>query len=198
MLTVPSALHNLGLIFLVPLRNLFLVQQKFFPLDKNYVLEEVQLLLSDSLLLQLIEEIKMAYELTHNPLGIADSFSIQIQKYKPLNLHPLRNFYQTLAGIYRYKWGHNQLEFVWDGREHTEKYKADWIEFFKNTTALFCQQQLFIQAVLDLTVFMPLDPPSDGHVKEIHLTENRMNHFMLQQFEVKMHRNKGIVSRKLA
>lgn len=140
----------------------------------------------------------MAYERIHNPLGLADSFSIQIQKYKSTNLQPLRDFYQTLAGIYRYKWGANQLEFVWDGRDHREKFKADWIEFFKKTTAQFCHQELFIQAVLDLTVFMPLDLLSDGAEKKIHLTENRMNHFLLQQFEVKIHKNKGIVNRKQA
>ena len=134
----------------------------------------------------------------HNPLGLADSFSIQIQKYKSTNFQSLRDFYQTLAGIYRYKWGDIQLEFVWDGRDHSEKYEVEWIEFFKKTTAQFCQQELFIQAVLDLTVFIPLGPPADSHVKKIHLTENRMNHFMLQQFEVKMHRSKGIVSQKIA
>ena len=158
----------------------------------------VQLLLSDSLLRLLIEEVKIAYERTHNPLGLADSFSLQIQKYKSTNFQSLRDFYQTLAGIYRYKWGDNQLEFVWDGRDHTEKYEAEWIEFFKKTTAQFCQQELFIQAVLDLTVFMPLGDPADVHVKKIHLAENRMNHFMLQQFDVKLHRSKGIVSQKLA
>jgi hypothetical protein len=45
--------------------------------------------------------------------------------------------------------------------------------------------------VLDLTVFLPENRPSD-------LAENRMNHFMLQHFEVKFHKSKGLVAMKVA
>lgn len=164
--------------------------RKFFPLDKNYLLEEAQLCLQDSLLHQLVENVKEAYKQKHNPLGLADSFSSKIQRYQGKNIKSLSDFYQNLAAVYRYKWGDSQLEFLWDGIDHSEKYKSDWSAFFEKCSTRFCQEELFIQAVLDLTVFAP-ETPTD-------LAGNRMNHFMLQHFEVKMHKSKGIVAMKVA
>ena len=165
--------------------------RKFFPLDKNYLLEEAQLVLQDPLLTQLVGTVKLQYELRHNPLGLTDSFSQRIQAYKPKNLKPLYTFYQNLAGVYRYKFGDSQLEFVWDGRDHFEKYKIDWTEAFTRWTAEFCQQELFINAVLDLSVFLPDN-------RQAQLAENRMNHFVLRQFDLKIHKSRGIVEMKVA
>jgi len=163
------------------------VVRKFFPLDKNYVLEEAQLLLQDTLLSSLVESVKAQYELLYNPLGIPDPLTIKIRGYRPGNLKPLSGFYQNLSGIYRYKYGDNQLEFLWEGLDHSEKYKNEWSGFFKNQVALFCKKELFIRAVLDLTVFLPEN-------RKAELAENRMNHFMLQTFEVRIHKQRGIVN----
>jgi hypothetical protein len=152
------------------------VVRKFFPLDKNYLLEEAQLSLRDILLSFLIDQVKEEYELRYNPLGVCDGFIGKIRSYKPDNLQPLDNFYHTLSGVYRYKFGDNQLEFSWDGVAHSEKYKTEWSEFFHKQVKTFCQNELFIRAVLDLTVFNNYS----------QLSENRMNNFMLQTFEVKI------------
>ena len=165
--------------------------RKFFPLDKNYLLEEAQLALQDVLLTQLIEMVKIQYELRHNPLGIADSFSQRIQTFVPGNIKPLYTFYQNLAAVYRYKFGNSQLEFVWDGRDHYEKYEIDWTETFGKWTREFCQQELFINAVLDLSVFLPEN-------RHAQLAESRMNHFILSQFDLKIHKSRGIVEMKVA
>jgi hypothetical protein len=167
------------------------VLRKFFPLDKNYLLEKAQLELKDQLLFQLFDLVIQTYEQQQNPLGLGDDFSLKIKNYKLLNLEPLEEFYYKLAGVYRFKWGANQLEFLWDGSDHQEKYKSDWTHFFETQIRIFCRQELFIQAVLDLTVFLPENRPSD-------LAENRMNHFMLQHFEVKFHKSKGLVAMKVA
>ena len=171
--------------------------RKFFPLDKNYLLEEAQLALQGELLIQLINVVKVQYERRHNPLGIVDSFSERIQQYTPKNVKPLHTFYQTLAGVYRYKFGDTQLEFVWDGRDHFEKYKVDWSETFTKWTSEFCHQELFINAVLDLSVFMTALESEPGNL-ETPLAENRMNHFILKQFELKIHKSRGIVKMKVA
>lgn len=165
--------------------------RKFFPLDKNYLLEEAQLSLQDTLLTQLVENVKICHQQIHNPLGLADAFSQRLKKYQTKNLKPLYNFYQNLAGVYRYKYGENQLEFAWDGRDHTEKYKEEWSDSFVGWTTEFCKHELFIQAVLDLTVFLPENRKAD-------LAENRMNHFALKHFEVKIHKSRGIVQMKVA
>lgn len=165
--------------------------RKFFPLDKNYLLEEAQLSLQDTLLTQLIEKVKIHHQQIHNPLGLDDSFSQRLKNYQSKNRKPLYNFYQNLAGVYRYKFGETQLGFVWDGRDHTEKYKEEWTQAFGQWTDDFCRHELFIQAVLDLTVFLPDNRHAD-------LAENRMNHFALKHFDVKIHKSRGIVEMKVA
>lgn len=165
--------------------------RKFFPLDKNYLLEEVQLRLRDRLLISLIHQAKTTYEQVHNPLGLNDAFSKKIIRYYPKNLQPLYRIYQNLAGIYRFKFGENQLGFLWDGKDHTEKYQEDWSQTFQEWTARLCGQSQFVQSVLDLTVFLP-----DNH--HAHLAENRMNAVMLGLFEVRIHKQKGIVEMKVA
>jgi hypothetical protein len=179
------------------LPNLFPVLRKFFPLDKNYLLEEAQLQVQEELLLLLIEKVKIAYEQHHNPLGLTDTFSTKIKKYAPKKLKALQEFYQNLAGVYRLKWGDSQLEFVWDGRDHTDKYKEEWAQFFTDSITRFCHQDLFIQAVLDLTVFLPATRAGEAD-KIIQLKAGRMNHFMMQHFEVKLHKSKGLMKMKVA
>lgn len=167
------------------------VIRKFFPLDKNYLLEQAQLSLQDQLLIALIEEVKAAYQARHNPLGLADSFSMKVANYTPGNLKPLEGFYLNLAGIYRYKHGNNQLEFSWDGRDHFLKYQDDWHKAFMSWIHSYCRQDLFVNAVLDLTVFLPEN-------RNAQLAENKMNHFILQQFELRIHKTKGIVEMRVA
>ncbi|MEQ8301942.1 MAG: hypothetical protein RIB47_01030 [Cyclobacteriaceae bacterium] len=165
--------------------------RKFFPLDKNYLLEEAQLSLQDHLLNSLITLVKKEYLQANNPLGIQDAFCQKIQSYHARNLKPLYGFYQNLAAVYRYKHGHNQLEFNWDGEDHQEKYMKEWADTFIKWTTTFATHEQFLLAVLDLTVFLP-------HNRKAHLAENRMNSFITQCFELKIHKNKGIVDMQVA
>ena len=165
--------------------------RKFFPLDKNYLLEEVQLRLQDTLLTQLVSQTKDVYQFAHNPLGLNDAFSELILGYQPSNLKPLHAFYQNLAGVYRFKFGENQLGFLWDGRDHTDKYEQDWSSTFTEWCKLLCQQPQFVQAVLDLTVFLPEN-------RQAQMAENRMNAVMQNLFDLKFHKQKGIVQMKVA
>jgi hypothetical protein len=167
------------------------VIRKFFPLDKNYLLEEAQLSLRDSLLLALIGKVKIAYQQKNNPLQLEDAFSLRIKTYRPKNLKPLHGFYHTLAGIYRFKFGQSQLEFLWDGQSHYEKYQRDWTAIFNQWTSEFCYHEQFAQAVLDLSVFLPDN-------RNAQLAENRMNFVMLQFFDLKIHKSRGIVEMKVA
>ncbi|MEJ0056909.1 MAG: hypothetical protein WDN75_15390 [Bacteroidota bacterium] len=165
--------------------------RKFFPLDKNYLLEEAQLRLKDRLLTDLVEISKITYQQFHNPLGLNDAFSEKITQYKVHNLKPLESFYQNLAGVYRYKYGETQLGFLWDGKDHSEKYEEDWENAFLRWTEKLCTHPQFVQAVLDLTVFLPDNRHAD-------LAENRMNAVMLDLFEIRIHKSKGIVKLKVA
>jgi hypothetical protein len=46
------------------------VQRKFFPRDKNYVLEDAQLSLENPLMTYLVDFVKVEHLLHNNPLGI--------------------------------------------------------------------------------------------------------------------------------
>jgi hypothetical protein len=165
--------------------------RKFFPLDKNYLLEEAQFQARDPLLERMIDKVKDQYFLRYNPLGLEDSLSVRIDRFKLKNKKPLYNFYENLAGIYRYKYGENQLEFLWDGLDHSEKYRSDWSKAFDEWMTTYCQNELFIKAVLDLTVFLPDN-------RNAQLAESRMNHFILSHFEVRIHKQRGILAMKVA
>jgi len=167
------------------------VIRKFFPLDKNYLLEAAQLQMRDALLIALMEKIKDYYFMRYNSLRLPDAISQSIEDYKPDNLKPLKIFYQNLAAVYRYKFGDNQLEFLWDGTDHLKKYETDWATFFHQHTTQFCHQDLFIKTILNLTVFFP-------KTRDARLSENRMTHFIHQQFALKIHKQRGIVMMKVA
>ncbi|MCE7863853.1 MAG: hypothetical protein DYG99_09960 [Bacteroidetes bacterium CHB5] len=165
--------------------------RKFFPLDKNYLLEEAQLTSRQFLLIQLVEQVKSIYLHKHNPLGLKDDFTLRVSRFQLENTKPLESFYQHLAAVYRFKYGENQLEFIWDGREHIDKYKNEWKVAFAEWTSHFCTHELFLQAVLDLTVFLPEN-------RQAVLAENKMNHFILKHFEMRLHKSKGLVAMKVA
>ncbi|MEJ2005551.1 MAG: hypothetical protein P8X57_11430 [Cyclobacteriaceae bacterium] len=46
--------------------------QKYFPFDKNYLLEKAQLSLERELIVRLIDRCKEYYLFTNNPLGLVD------------------------------------------------------------------------------------------------------------------------------
>jgi hypothetical protein len=161
--------------------------KKFFPLDKNYLLEQAQILSREDLLTLMVERAKSAYEHNINPLGLVDSFTQKIRDTKPRNLELLFDLYEKLAAIYRFKHGHNQLEFLWNGGDHLNYYQGTWTKSFKEWTTQFCQHDLFVQTILDLTIFLEKDELPQ-------MWENRLNHFITKYLEVKFHKSKGILA----
>lgn len=167
------------------------MDQRFFPYDKNYILKQVQQDLESDLLTHLIQFSKIAYHQFCNPLGLNDDTSIRISSYEKNQLIYLHQFYVTLSGVYRYKFGDNQLEFLWDGKSHYEKYAEDWREGFVHWTKDFCQKPQFLKAVLAATVFCK-------NRRQGEMAENRLKIFINSQFEVKMYKKRGLVAMKVA
>jgi hypothetical protein len=162
------------------------VLRKFFPLDKNYILEEAQLSLKQTLLQHLVDYVKVEYLLRHNPLGIADEAATRISSHCSNDFRHLEEFYLSTMGIFRFTYYHdNQLQFLFDGTNDFEKYQREWSSQFKKWTKEFCKHHNFLRAVLDLTVFYPIDSP-------LLMVDNRMNSFITHYFEVKIHPQKGI------
>ena len=92
--------------------------QKYFPLDKNYILEKAQLDLEKELIKYLVQFSKDFYLNTYNPLGIEDATIISIKNHETNYTDRLEDFYRNLAGVYRFKHGQNHLEFLFDGTDH--------------------------------------------------------------------------------
>lgn len=165
------------------------VLRKFFPLDKNYILEEAQLSLEQPLLQYLVDYVKVEYLLKHNPLGIVDEMSEKIKHHRGTDFRHLHEFYLNLMGIFRYRYyADNQLTFMFDGKDEFRTYQEQWSAEFKKWVKEFCKHHNFLRAVLDLTVYYPVDSP-------VLMVDNRMNAFIAQQFEVKIHPQKGIMKR---
>jgi len=164
--------------------------RKFFPLDKNYVLEQAQLSLIEPLIGYLTDFVKVQYMLRNNPLGLMDETMIRIQSDQSTGLETLHEFYLNLAGVFRYKfYKDNQLEFVFDGRSDFEKYQEEWSTHYKRWVKEFCQQETFLRAILELTVFYPADYSP-------HMGGLRLSTFISKRFEVKIDPMKGIIGRQ--
>ena len=67
----------------------------------------------------------------------------------------LGSFYWELAGVFRYKAGSNQLEFIFSGRSHYDKYLDDWTEAFEMWIEDFVCSPYFIRAMLEMTIISP-------------------------------------------
>jgi hypothetical protein len=165
------------------------VLRKFFPLDKNYVLEEAQLSLENSLLEYLVDFVKVQYLLHHNPLGIVDETVLRIQQHRSCDFSKLHDFYITLSGIFRFRHYHdNQLEFIFTGEEPFDRYRREWEEEFRKWIRDLCRQKNFMMGILELTVFYPKEA-------EASFIGNRINAMASDFFEVRVHPHKGILKR---
>jgi hypothetical protein len=168
------------------------VLRKFFPRDKNYILEEAQLSLEQNLLQYLVDFVKVEYLLRYNPLGIDDDTARNVKGHCSDDFSHLREFYVTLTGVYRFKfYSDNQLAFIFDGRDDFAKYREEWETVFRKWVKDFCQHENFIRSVLELTVFYP-----DDYTPQ--MAGMRMSVFITRFFDLKIDPQKGLVKIKVA
>jgi len=167
------------------------VIRKYFPLDKNYILEEAQSASKRKLLLFLVEKVKENYLSQYNPLGLLDDTVVKLNNYQKPNWKNLSDFYFRLAAIYRYKYGENQLKFLFDGSTHVSKYQEEWCNAFKQWIPVFYQSPYFTKAVLELTIL-------NARSQKLHLFDDRLTYFMTNFFELKIYKYRGIMELKAA
>ena len=165
--------------------------QKYFPRDKNYLLKESQDSTRSSLLSHLLSSVKKGYIQKFNPLGLDDPISQKVKNSRRHNLNCLYEFYDSLAAVYRFKYGENQLQFLFDGRTHVEKYSEDWTEAFRTWVEEFCLHENFIKATLELTLILPSQ-------KNSVVMANRMKTFLTGYFDIKIYKNRGIIQTQAA
>ncbi len=167
------------------------MKRKFFPFDKNYLLEQAQLEVKHDLLNQLVQIVKEIYLVRYNPLGLLDASVEKMLKTENYHLEELSELYEQMAGVYRYKFSSNQLELLFDGRDHIEKYQDDWKEAFTNWIIDFSKSKNFLKAVLETAIFYPED-------RQSQLAFSRLKNFISEHFGLKIYKYKGIVPMKIA
>jgi hypothetical protein len=163
--------------------------KKWFLMDKNYILKESQIVLKEQLVFWTVNYAKKFYQQHHNPLGLLDDTVAQIEQAKFTEYHLLETFYSKLASVYRYKHGETQLEMLFDGATHYEKYKADWLSTYKKWVDELFMEWLTLRAILEITVFKK----SDEH--QLHLFDLRLQTYIEDYFEVRLYVYKGIIDR---
>ena len=161
--------------------------KKWFLMDKNYILKEAQLVLKEQLVFWTVAYAREFYQKNYNPLGIEDK-TIQMIRDESFNeYHLIEPFYTKLASIYRYKHGETQLEFLFNGESHYEKYKADWIKTYKDWVDKLYQDKLVLRDILEISVF------KNHGEHELELTNLRLQYNIEQYFNVRLYVYRGIV-----
>lgn len=161
------------------------MDNRLFLLDKNHLLKQVQTDLRLELQAQLIDKVKAGYFALFNPLRLIDEKSTLIENFQPIHFSFFNELYDVLSGIYRYEIGDNQLELLFDGRSHYEKYVEDWSTAFHQYLEELCSKKNFILAGLELSVFHSPE-------NRIELAQNRMKVCVFEHFGLKIYKHKGI------
>lgn len=111
-----------------------LIDHKYFPADKNHLLKTVQAFSKDVLLEIWTRNAFEGFMMVENPLGLEDSFTQSIRNDIIKGKDILDEVYDLLAAVYRFRYGSNQLTFMWDGRTHMEFYDQEWRDCFEEWT----------------------------------------------------------------
>jgi len=158
--------------------------QKIFPLDKNYILRQAQTDLEGSLLNVMVEELKKSYSIWYNPLGLVDDTYARILEESEFPINRTSILYAQLCAIYRYRYASNQLELLFDGRSHLEKFQEEWsLQFIKWLRELG-RHEPYVKTMLRMTLLYDTESRAE-------FAENRCKSFINDHFGVKVIKRKG-------
>lgn len=158
---------------------------EYFEKDRNVILKTSQQSLFNFLAGYLVKVAIDQYKVLFNPLGLVDDTFQKILDYQFENTEVLREVYENLSVMYRYKHGDNQLEIIWDGTTHEEKYAADWTDTFEHWIKELTNNQFFTKAVLQLTVF-------NDKKSNTFFIQNSVKGMINDYFEVKILKRNGV------
>lgn len=158
--------------------------QKLFPLDKNYILRQAQYTMEKQMVVMMVEELKKSYTLLYNPLGLEDDTYLQILTNKDFPFEGISIIYRQLSGIYRYKFGSNQLELLFDGRTHLEKYQEDWAIQLKTWLKALGMHESYVKSMLRMTLLYDT-------ASRAEFAENRCKSFINEYFDLQIIKRKG-------
>lgn len=165
--------------------------QKLFPLDKNYILRQAQSLLEERMLEMMVFELKRSYTQLYNPLMLMDEVFGKILDTYDYPTDRLRVIYRQLCGIYRFQHKNNQLELLFDGRTHLEKFQDDWYNQFMAWLRELGQHEQYVKTMLRMTILYDTDSRAEW-------AENHCKFFVNQYFDLKIIKRKGELRLKSA
>jgi hypothetical protein len=165
--------------------------QKLFPLDKNYILRQAQSLLEERMLEMMVFELKRSYTQLYNPLMLMDEVFAKILDTDLYPTDRLRVIYRQLCGIYRYQHKNNQLELLFDGRTHLEKFQDDWNSQFIAWLRELGQHEQYVKTMLRMTLLYDTESRAEW-------AENHCKFFVNQYFDLKIIKRKGELRLKTA
>lgn len=110
------------------------MEDYFFSQDKNYLLKKAQQANREVLLEKWVLQSINAYMELHNPMGLIDDFVRSIMGVTNYKTAFLEESYDFMAAAYRFLYSSNQLELIWDGRSHQQKYQDEWETQFDHWT----------------------------------------------------------------
>lgn len=158
--------------------------QKLFPLDKNVIFRQAQYLLEEQMLELMVEELIEAYTIWYNPLELMDDTYLLILGHNPFPKNRIRIIYSQLCGIYRYQHASNQLELLFDGRTHLERYQDDWEKQFLKWLRTLGKHESYIKTMLRMTLLYDTESRAE-------FAENRCKRFINEYFGVRVIKRKG-------
>ena len=165
--------------------------QKLCPLDKNYLLRQAQTVLEENLLDLMVFELKKSYTRLYNPLMLMDETFAAILDNYDYPKERLRLIYRQLCGIYRYQNGSNQLELIFDGRTHLDKFQEDWHKQLICWCMELGQHEGFVKTMLRMTLLYDTESRAEW-------SENQCKHFINAYFKLKIVKRKGELKLKIA
>jgi hypothetical protein len=158
--------------------------QKLFPMDKNYILRQAQSVMEEEMLDLMVFELKKSYTQLYNPLMLIDETYGKILDTHEFPKDRLRMIYRQLCGIYRYKNGNNQLELLFDGRSHIDKFKEDWHFHLSSWIKEMGKYDQYVKNILRMTLLFDTDSRAEW-------SENQCKAFINQFFELRIVKRKG-------
>ena len=165
--------------------------QKLFPLDKNYILRQAQTAMEEKSLELMVYELKKSYTALYNPLMLMDNTFNQIIDAYEYPTDRLKIIYHQLCGVYRYKYGDNQLELLFDGRSHFDKFQEDWFRQLTLWLRELGQHEQFVKTMLRMTILFDTESRAEW-------SENQCKAFINQYFDLKIFKRKGELRLKIA
>ncbi|MGM0943774.1 MAG: hypothetical protein ACQEW9_01245 [Bacteroidota bacterium] len=164
--------------------------EKIFPLDKNYILRQAQSVLEEEMIDRMVFELKRSYTFLYNPLRLMEPTYARILDTLEFPRDRVRMIYRQLCGVYRYKHGDNQLEFLFDGRTHFEKFQEDWSAVLVKYVQDLGQYEPYVKTMLRMTVLYDTESRAEW-------SENHCKAFINQFFEVRVVKRQGELRLKL-